>query len=538
MENEKNQKLFISDPVYIKEGISGFISFTLQGEIVPEPLSRRYSDFETLRKKLIVNWPGVFIPNLKQIKAIVKKEKDREIVGMNLENINLFLKQISNIDYLINSDEMELFLQNTPNVSNILAHIKEAPYEELLKKYQEIFTDYNGRNFDFLIAKREQDEFLQKLNHNYPILENLADFVAEEKQKFNEFQKNLDGLNFNLCKNISKIKKKIVNPFDRLYEVIVKDYFDTGAMKEAIESNQSLQNSYDKLTKNLTSVNIQLNDLQAGKIDMKNLFSFKGKEDKISKFLEKKEKLEKDIANLGEVIKITLFNMQNQFKDFENESLTTLNNISIENNVDNSSKSSPKNQDNNLIKDDKKFKPEETNLNKTIEELNNTKAQLNNKISNLNIQKTKYENQIKKLTDENMNLSKKCKSLEEKNILGGIKGGNEQKDELLSLYKKIESKDNEINKLKRAIPFELKEGEELLTVIFVSNNQEIHHSLICKNTEIFSLVEKRLYEVFPKYEESENYFLISGNKIKKTKTLEENKIKNSDVIMLNSMEEE
>ena len=126
-----------------------------------------------------------------------------------------------------------------------------------------------------------------------------------------------------------------------------------------------------------------------------------------------------------------------------------------------------------------------------------------------------------------------------KNIVGSIKGGNEQKDELLfSLMKKIESKDNEINKLKTAIPFELKEGEELLTVIFVSNDQKIHYSFICKNTEIFSLVEKRLYEVYPEFEESENYFLVHGNKIKKTKSLEENKIKNSDVIMVNSMEEE
>ena len=133
MENEKNQKLFVSDPVYSKEGISGFVSFTLQGEIVPEPLSRRYSDFETLHKKLIENWPGVFIPNLKQIKAIAKKEKDREIVGMNLENMNIFLKQISNIDYLCNSAEMELFLQNIPNVSTTLALIKKMHMKNYLK---------------------------------------------------------------------------------------------------------------------------------------------------------------------------------------------------------------------------------------------------------------------------------------------------------------------------------------------------------------------------------------------------------------------
>ena len=101
---------------------------------------------------------------------------------MNLENMNIFLKQISNIDYLCNSAEMELFLQNIPNVSTTLALIKKDAYEELLKKYQKIFTDYDDKNFDFLTATIEQYEYLQKLKHNYSILENLIDFIVEEKK--------------------------------------------------------------------------------------------------------------------------------------------------------------------------------------------------------------------------------------------------------------------------------------------------------------------------------------------------------------------
>ena len=52
------------------------------------------------------------------------------------------------------------------------------------------------------------------------------------------------------------------------------------------------------------------------------------------------------------------------------------------------------------------------------------------------------------------------------------------------------------------------------------------------------MVEKRLYEVYPNYEEGENYFLVNGNKIKRTKTLKENKIKNSDVIMVHPLEDD
>ena len=41
-----------------------------------------------------------------------------------------------------------------------------------------------------------------------------------------------------------------------------------------------------------------------------------------------------------------------------------------------------------------------------------------------------------------------------------------------------------------------------------------------------------LYDKYPKYLESENYFLVNAKKINKQKTLEQNKIKNNDVLTL------
>ena len=60
----------------------------------------------------------------------------------------------------------------------------------------------------------------------------------------------------------------------------------------------------------------------------------------------------------------------------------------------------------------------------------------------------------------------------------------------------------------------------------------MHYSLICKDSGKFNLVENRLYEVYPQYEECNNVFHANGIKITKSKTLKENKIKNSDIIML------
>ena len=347
MENEEVQQLFVSDPIKNKEGIKEFTSYTLQGSKIPEPVSRRYRDFDALRKKFIERWPGIYIPNIPHKKTV--GATDKEIVDLRIEMINRFLKKLSHIDYLFNSDEMELFLQNTSNVPKTLENIKQDSYQELLKKYSGVFTDYDD-NFDTIAGKTEQDEFYKKLNTIYPKLRTFRAFIFQERERFKSVQQNYIAVinmlstyekeivnnfvnndenklvffnmkNIDLCKNISNVQEKMINPYDRLYDSVTEDYLDTEAMQEALESLKSLQDNYNKLTKNLTSVNVQLNDLQAGKTNVKSLLRFKGREDNINSLMAEKEKLEKDIEYLGQVIKIATFNMQNQIKKFKSVSL-------------------------------------------------------------------------------------------------------------------------------------------------------------------------------------------------------------------------
>jgi hypothetical protein len=343
MEKEEPQPLFVSDPVLNKESTISFTSYTLKGSKIPEPVSRRYRDFDALRRKFVERWPGVFIPNIPHKKTMGAKDKD--IVDLRIEMINRFLKKLSNIDYLFNSDEMVLFLQNANNVPKTLDNIKEDSYQDLLKKYSQVFTDYDD-NFDTIAGKSEQDEFYKKLNVMYPKLRAFRAFIFQEKERFKEVQKNYIAVinmlstyekeimktfvsddenrlvffnmkNIDLCKHISNAQENVKNPYDRLYDSITEDYLDTEAMQEALESLKNLQDIYNKLTKNLTSTNVQLNDLQAGKTNVKSILSFKGRDDNINKLMNEKEKLEKDIENLGQVIKIATFNMQNQIKKFK-----------------------------------------------------------------------------------------------------------------------------------------------------------------------------------------------------------------------------
>ena len=99
------------------------------------------------------------------------------------------------------------------------------------------------------------------------------------------------------------------------------------------------------------------------------------------------------------------------------------------------------------------------------------------------------------------------------------------------LYEEIRIKDKIISNY----PIKLSEGEKLLSIIFVSSDQKLHYSIICKNTDKFSKIENMLYDIYPEYMESENYFVVNGKKINRYKSLELNSIKNNDIIMLKSI---
>jgi hypothetical protein len=80
--------------------------------------------------------------------------------------------------------------------------------------------------------------------------------------------------------------------------------------------------------------------------------------------------------------------------------------------------------------------------------------------------------------------------------------------------------------------YKFTDNEKLISIKFISAEQDIDLTVIAKNTDDFSFVEKMLYDNYPAYKKFENYFIVNGNKINKNITLEENKIKNNDILTL------
>ena len=161
---------------------------------------------------------------------------------------------------------------------------------------------------------------------------------------------------------------------------------------------------------------------------------------------------------------------------------------------------------------------------KTISDLsNNIPNTIYNESENDKLKRQLNEEKSKnlKLTNENKNLKKqifalndKIKKLEEMQI-------NQDK---LKFNKSIKQNDFLVHKMKPS--------EQLLNVTFITSgtNGLINYQLICKNTELFVRLEERFYNDFPQFKEYDLFFKNNNKKIKRFKTLEENNIKNKDVI--------
>ena len=191
-----------------------------------------------------------------------------------------------------------------------------------------------------------------------------------------------------------------------------------------------------------------------------------------------------------------------------------------ENSINNNSKNNTKELEDEIAKlkkiNDENIK-EITRLKKDLEQAKNNNKELSKKIKNLET--------LLKEKDKKLESNKGNNSLDNNN------------KKLMELLEELRIKDKEIKDLKSRYPIELLEGEKLMSIIFISTDQKIHHSIICKNTDPFSRIERLLYDEYPEYLDSENYYIVNGNRINRHKTLEENNISNGNIITLYTLDE-
>ena len=170
-----------------------------------------------------------------------------------------------------------------------------------------------------------------------------------------------------------------------------------------------------------------------------------------------------------------------------------------------------------------------TNYNKLEKELINEKS----KNKKLNEQIMQLKKELDDERNKNNQLKENIKKLEKALIDERKMVPNFSKN--LELQKIIDSKNKEIEdlKFKNNPLYNIKPGEKIYAIIFISVDQKIvNYAIACKNTDIFVRLEEKLYEDYPEYKDKETYFMKNANRIKRFKSLEENNIRNNDVLML------
>ena len=198
-------------------------------------------------------------------------------------------------------------------------------------------------------------------------------------------------------------------------------------------------------------------------------------------------------------------------------------------------------------------------INKLEKENSNIQLTFNNKLEILKEENDKLKNKINILEKENQETKILYLTEKEKSniiIANDDEKGQEsivklkinirEKEERIAILEKtnknlIESIDENkkiLNSIKGRLSFDIKEGEKLMCVVFRTGDQSIIQPIMCKNKQKFNEVENLLYEKCPQFKESENYFLANGNKVNKSKTLEENKIKDDEILLLKIYGEE
>ena len=153
-----------------------------------------------------------------------------------------------------------------------------------------------------------------------------------------------------------------------------------------------------------------------------------------------------------------------------------------------------------------------------------------------------FENLIKERLDSNYLKSNRNEIIENKNYqeiskikqrIEYIEKNQNSLNQILEIYKELRIKEETIKELRAVLPVNIIKGEKIKTIIFSSMVQKINYAIITKNTEIFANLVNKLLNEYPSSKNKSIYFMSNGYVMNYHKTIEENKLHNSDVILMN-----
>ena len=293
----ENKKLKPSK-IYITKTseLNGKTLYHIKGDCIPKnsEVIRRYRDFDSLYKKLLHNWPGIFLPPIPP-KIYFSSSTDKKVIDERTYQLESFLQNSAEMDCISECEEFTLFLNHQISDSDLFQTEmkKVAPYD--LKKISENYTKYFSK-YKTMKKNKDLDEdrldiymgyvndFIDKLKEYrkqvvvfgdidkkkiYRETRVITHFTEFEKLGMNHFINNDQSLlyfhnnQYSLEDNKAKYDKLVNHPYLLLSNWIRLKELELNSIKDKL-------NEYMDWTAKKVSYNIKLKDMQQKSNDVNN----------------------------------------------------------------------------------------------------------------------------------------------------------------------------------------------------------------------------------------------------------------------------
>jgi PX domain len=239
-------------------------------------VKRRYNEFNELRKKLVENWPGYFIPPIPEKKTT--GNTNPEFVKQRQHMLNHFMVRCGRMQHIFYSEEMQMFLRSTSNdLGKALAAIKALTPTQMYERNKALFPEYD---------KEITDKVERSVKKYFSTLESTIKF-------FNRFRA--------IAKNIYSYRSKFKTLKTQFVKYAINDYKNKLKGDDYKKNVDEQFKDYQRTERDDDLINF-LRSLKDLELDLNSFFNIKEDLKKIRSTIEKiKKKQEEANKNLARV---------------------------------------------------------------------------------------------------------------------------------------------------------------------------------------------------------------------------------------------
>jgi hypothetical protein len=272
---------------------------------------------------------------------------------MRTRVINDFCKKTAKFKFILQSEEMQVFLMTNVEANKVLSSLSDLNYNDILIRFKRAFNDYDvdydiqsGKNrllrFHSFVKKAllKLENFHEVVNltmkkkeqeiENYLTLIHV--FEDYEKYTLMEYADNdenklvfFNPKNTELCEKIMELKKNLKNPYNQLNIWLEDDILDFEAMVGTLESLFNLHETYEKYCQNLEKIENDLKSIESGFTTIKLILSLKSRETDLKELNENKNITIENKNNIEQIIKISSYNLEKYLEKFKIKKLKRYN---------------------------------------------------------------------------------------------------------------------------------------------------------------------------------------------------------------------